>query len=328
LVFEDRPLTKQPPISSKKEVIKSGEYRSKYLKNLLPPTKINLKYCDDNMKRILKKNTPFWDLKRTLIIHNEIKRVCCLLNLNKNVEISCVYYLNKIKSRGKELGVSLFRKGGSSLEKISHAIIFLVARIENLPLTLHDFEEIGLDKKEIYKQYSRLKRGLQIKIKPTDATVFTNKILKQLNLPIRDETLLTLCTNSFLGKLSILEELTSHPLGFRNQIIKTATVIYILGGKTYKITQKDVCSVIGYNTQALRNIIQEIRELLYRVGKIRFEFKHWRKFNKDYKPFIDNMAKIFNRPKYFISGLINVGYKMKITKAFKGIIELEFYDVS
>lgn len=328
LVFEDKPITNQPPISPESEVIRGGKFRSKYLKDLLSPTKINLKHVNDDMKRILKKNTPFWDLKRTLIIHNEIKRLCCLLNLNKNVEISCVYYLNKIKSKSKELGFSLFKKGGSSLEKIAHAIVFLVARVEDLPLTLYDFERIGLDKKEVYKQYSRLKRDLKIRFKPTDASVYINKILKQLDLQIRDESLLSLCATSFIMKVGVLEELTTHPLGFRNQIVKTAAVIYMLGGSVYRITQKEICNIVGCNTHALRNRIEEIKDLLYKVGKIRFEDKHWRKFNKEYKPFIDNMSKILERPKYFISGLVDLKYQMEITKAFKGIIELEFKDAS
>ena len=257
-------------------------------------------------------------------MRQEIKRICGLLGLNKNVEISCVYCLNKIETESKKRGTSLFKEGGTTLEKVAQSIVFLVVRYEELPVTLYDFENIGCDKKEIYKHFSRLKSALKLKFKPTSSIIFVNKIIRELGLKPREESLLAICATSFLIKLEMLEKVIENPLSFRNQIVKAAAVMYILMNDVYKVTQKKLWTVVGCNSHALRNRIREIKDLLFRVGKIHYENKNWRKFNKEYRGFIVNASKRIDRPRSFTNGLIDMKYKMVITKSRKGVVELEF----
>ena len=127
-----------------------------------------------------------------------------------------------------------------------------------------------------------------------------NKIIRELGLKPREESLLAICATSFLIKLEMLEKVIENPLSFRNQIVKAAAVMYILMNDVYKVTQKKLLTVVGCNSHALSNRIREIKDLLFRVGKIRYENKNWRKFNKEYRGFIVNASKRIDRPRSLI----------------------------
>ena len=266
LVFEDRPIDYSPSRLRKKEESEQSThniFRSVFLTNIEDSTKVNLSECyDPNLKRALKKIYSPWKTRRETIIRNEIKRISTDLGLGKDFIVSCVFLFNKISKFDECCDKKLFKGGKEfSLEIAAQAIVYLEMRLRKLPFTLYDFDKIDCDRKVVSKFYRRILSEMNIKIMRQKSHSFIYRIANELGLNEKDKNDLILEATKMSVTIEFMERHYDRKARFKNPVILAGAVVYILA-KKYKITQKQICEIIGCNHQTLRTRLAEIADLI------------------------------------------------------------------
>ncbi|HLD05301.1 MAG TPA: TFIIB-type zinc ribbon-containing protein [Candidatus Nanoarchaeia archaeon] len=177
----------------------------------------------------------------------EIHRISSVLQLSKILNEECSRVYTTAAQRG------LVR--GRSTEHMVAAVIYIACRNYGAPKTLDEISHAsGVNKKEIGRNYRYLIRNLNLKVAPSDPTMYVGRYISELKLSPKTQTKAVELIEKAQAK-----EITSgkSPIGI------VAAAIYAASKLTKeKTTQEAIADAIGITEVTIRNRYKELVENL------------------------------------------------------------------
>ncbi|MGV9198794.1 MAG: cyclin family protein [Promethearchaeia archaeon] len=130
-----------------------GDPKTQAISDISVMTKVNPNECNDpELKRRLKWDGCYgWGVQKTEIIFQEIRRLCSKNRLGKDFRNDCFHFFHKYCEDG-------FSLSGIKTEDFGVALTYLVARINQKPVTILDFD----DPKKTYTTYFKIVKALDM----------------------------------------------------------------------------------------------------------------------------------------------------------------------
>ena len=247
------------------KAIQHGDFRSHAVSNIAVMTKVNLEETfSSDMKRMFKWDKRYeWDTISTEIVNSNMKRVCYDFNLSPEFLYSCYMTFKKIRSKVAFTG---FR-----LEDVAAALVYLKLRMDGAPYSLFDFKGLGYSERRIYRYYRKFIQSFGIRklIRPQNPRDFIIKVINSL-IPDELETysikreLILFIYKLYLGIFAKIKphpavDITMHKGGGLTAI---GVLLYAAckKDKAFKITQKEICSLIGCSEVTFRVHMKRMKE--------------------------------------------------------------------
>lgn len=248
------------------EIYAHGGARSNNIVDFAVMTCVNpSETTDPILRRALQMDGLFgWRVQKSIILNNEIKRICKELKLNDLFIDDCYYYLRKIGQRE-------IKFTGKSLEEIAVGLVYLLLRLNGRPYYLLDFDRLGYDTKKIYAIYTELVRELKYekRIMPQEPLKFVPKVVDYIyKFNLKDFHL-----EDFKDRFDIITKVqrkfknvvdSAH---INNVVDLTTTGLPIIGAILYlsmkgyprfELTQTEVANACGVSEVTLRKYIDKI----------------------------------------------------------------------
>jgi transcription initiation factor TFIIIB Brf1 subunit/transcription initiation factor TFIIB len=207
----------------------------------IPPNK-------GDLKRILKKDPQIWGNERTLMKGKRILLICRnKLHLPSRIFAGAFLLFKKLH---KELGDF----SGRSLETLTLACIYYIARGEKCPLFISELLENTKTSRRRFKQtYNFIVNKLGLKTPPVNIRIYLDKFCYKLNLPYK---LHKKVKNYF-------NEVPKSFIQGKNPKVIIATILYVVVKEhNLDITQRKVAEELDISSQAIRLNMRKVRKYI------------------------------------------------------------------
>ncbi len=179
------------------------------------------------LRRWQKRSRMATSLQRNLSIAlPELDRMCSYLNIGGSIKEECARLYRKTAGEGLVKG--------RSIESMVAAVIYIVTRQNQSPVTLEELEEVsGRKKKDIGKSYRKIAQGFNLKI-PTASAI------------------------DYVPRLAIRLNASGATLARATEIVKKATELSIISGKV-PISVSAAAVYLAGHTVGDKNIPKKIK---------------------------------------------------------------------
>jgi len=266
------------------KTIQHGDFRSHAVSDISVMTKVNPEETvNSDMKRVLKWDKRYeWDVISTEIVNSNMKRVCYEFNLTPEFLDSCYITFKRIRSKVAFTGLRL--------EDVAAALVYLRLRMDGAPYSLFDFKGLDYSERRIYRYYTKFVQsfGIRDKIKTQKPLNFIIKVINSL-IPDDSETysikreLILFINNLYMGIFAKIKphpavDITMHKGGGLTAI---GVLLYAAckKDKAFKITQKDVCSLIGCSEVTFRVHMKRMKQYFKSFESSKLSTKYESKIN-------------------------------------------------